>query len=51
MKDFSDSMGQYRLKIDIQPENKSQFQTKTTLKLKDGTEKIFESTSPVLLTN
>ncbi|WP_439487409.1 hypothetical protein [Algoriphagus sp.] len=51
LSDFTGSMGQYRLTIAIQPENKSQLKTKTVLHLKNGSEKIVESTSPVLLTN
>ncbi len=51
LKDFTGSTGQYRLTVAIQPENKSQLKTKTILHLKNGPEKIVESTSPVLLTN
>ncbi|MCE7056082.1 hypothetical protein LZF95_15475 [Algoriphagus sp. AGSA1] len=51
LKDFTGSTGLYRLTIAIQPENKSQLKTKTILQLKNGSEKIVESTSPVLLTN
>lgn len=51
LRDFTGSTGQYRLSVDLQPENKSQLKTKTVLKLKNGSEKIFESSSPVLLTN
>ena len=51
LREFKGSLGQYRLNIDLQPDNKSQLKTRTILKLRNGTEKIFESTSPVLLTN
>src|SRR5690606_24603815 len=51
LKDFNGSSGQYKLLIDLKPENKSQLKTKTVLELKNGTQKILESTSPVLLTN
>ncbi|MEP0713062.1 hypothetical protein [Algoriphagus sp.] len=51
LKNFSNSIGQYRLSIDILPAHQSQLKTKTILKLKNGSDKIVESTSPVLLTN
>ncbi len=51
LRDFTGSMGQYRLSIAVQPENESQLKTKTILNLKDGSQKVYESTSPVLLTN
>ncbi|PZX54851.1 hypothetical protein [Algoriphagus chordae] len=51
LKDFNSSIAQYRLTINILPANESQLKTKTILTLKNGTQKIFESTSPVLLTN
>ncbi|UZD23815.1 hypothetical protein PBT90_10485 [Algoriphagus halophytocola] len=38
-------------KFDFVPENNSQLKTKTILYLNDGTQKSFESTSPVFLTN
>ncbi|WP_425639152.1 hypothetical protein ACPUEN_05730 [Algoriphagus yeomjeoni] len=51
LKDFNGSMGQYRLTVDLEPSNQSQLKTRTVLTLKNGSEKILESTSPVLLTN
>jgi hypothetical protein len=51
LKNFTGTTGQYKLKVDLQPSNKSQLKTKTVLILKDGSAKILESTSPVLLTN
>lgn len=50
LKDFYRSMVQYRLTINIVPDHKSQLKTKTILNFKNGTNKIVESTSPVLLT-
>lgn len=38
-------------KLDFVPENNSQLKTKTILHLNDGTQKSFESTSPVFLSN
>ncbi|SFT53737.1 hypothetical protein SAMN04489724_1209 [Algoriphagus locisalis] len=51
LRDFNGSTGLYRLTLDLEPEDNSQLKTKTVLKFKNGTEKIFESISPVLLTN
>lgn len=51
MTEFKHSVGQYKLTVNLTPGNKSQLKTRTVLKLKNGTEKIVESTSPVLLTN
>ncbi|SFB58456.1 hypothetical protein [Algoriphagus aquimarinus] len=50
-KNFDNSLAQYKLTINTQPSNKTQLKTKTILSLKNGTEKVLESTSPVLLTN
>ena len=51
LREFKHSMGQYKLTVNLIPENNSQLNTRTVLKLKNGTDKIIESTSPVLLTN
>lgn len=51
LRNFKSSMGQYKLTVNLQPENKSQLKTRTVLKFNNGSEKIFESTSPVLLTD
>lgn len=51
LQDFKRSLGLYKLTVNLLPENKSQLKTRTVLKFKNGTEKTFDSTSPVLLTN
>lgn len=49
--EYRNSVGTYKLKVNLTPGNQSQLKTKTVLKLKNGSEKVIESTSPVLLTN
>ena len=51
LQEFKHSTGLYKLTVNLIPGNNSQLKTKTVLTLKNGSEKVIESTSPVLLTN
>jgi len=50
-RDFSNISRYLSLKFEKAPSNNTQLKTKTVLYLRDGTQKIFESTSPTLIPN
>jgi len=50
-RDFSNISRYLGLKLTTAPSNNTQLKTKTVLYLRDGSQKIFESTSPTLISN
>jgi hypothetical protein len=50
-RDFSKIFRYISLKLEKAPTNNTQLKTKTVLYLRDGTQQIFESTSPTLISN